>query len=236
MAHNTASAAAAHSSLETSSFFGPTLHPAVARLVGGRRGMVDGALPPALFVATSAIGGTVLSRPAAIVSAVGVAVGTAITLGAVRLVQHQPLKQVLRGLTALTVAVIFVLLSGEARAFFLPGLYVDAVYALLFAGSVAVGRPLAGVVYAALFQTGPAWRNDPRLRRVFAGASLGWSAVYALRAGTQAALYHEDAPVLMAIAKVSLGWPLTVLAVAATLAAVRRAVRSTATSPAAPRP
>jgi hypothetical protein len=194
--------------------------------------MVDGALPPALFVATSALGDTVLSRPAAVGSAVGVAVGTAITLGAWRLVQRQPLKQVVRGLVALTVAVVFVLLSGEARAFFLPGLYVDAIYALLFAGSVAIGRPLAGVVYAALFQTGPIWRHDPRLRRVFAGASLGWSAVYALRAGTQAALYHEDAPVLMAIAKVSLGWPLTVLAVAATLAAVRGAVRSTAASPA----
>jgi hypothetical protein len=47
-----------------------------------------------------------------------------------------------------------------------------------------------------------------------------------LRAGTQAVLYHHDAPVLMAIAKVSLGWPLTVVAVALTLAAVRKAVRS----------
>ena len=124
------------------------------------------------------------------------------------------------------VAVVFVLASGEARAFFLPGLYVDAVYALLFAGSVAVGRPLAGLVYAALFRTGPGWRSDPRLRRVFVAASLGWASVYALRAGTQWALYREDAPVLMAVAKVSFGWPLTVVAVAATLALVRRAVRS----------
>ena len=69
-----------------------------------------------------------------------------------------------------------------------------------------------------------------RLRRVFAVASLGWSAVYALRAGTQWALYQEDAPVLMAIAKVSLGWPLTVVAVALTLAAVRRAVHSRPTA------
>jgi hypothetical protein len=226
MSQITSSEAAALRPLETSSFFGPSLHPAVARLVGGRRGMVDGALPPALFVATSALGGTVLSRPAAIGAAGGVAVGTAISLGVWRLLQHQPLRQVLRGLIALTVAVVFVILSGEARAFFLPELYVDAVYALVFAGSVAVGRPLAGVVYAALFQTGPAWRNDPRLRRVFVGASMDWSAVYALRAGTQAVLYHHDAPVLMAIAKVSLGWPLTVVAVALTLAAVRKAVRS----------
>lgn len=195
--------------------------------------MLDGALPPALFVATSALGGTVLSRPAAIAAAAGVALGTAIVLGAWRLLQHQPLQQVLRGLIALTVAVVFVILSGEARAFFLPGLYVDAVYALVFAGSTLVGRPLAGVVYAALFGTGPAWRNDPRLRGVFVGASLGWSAVYALRAGTQAVLFHQDAPVLMAIAKVSLGWPLTVFAVALTLAAVRKSLASERTGAAA---
>jgi hypothetical protein len=229
MSQVTSSGAAADRSLAISSFFGPTLHPAVARLVGGPRGMVDGALPPALFVATSALGGTVVSRPVAIGSAFGVAAGTALTLGVWRLLQKQPLKQVLRGLIALTVAVVFVVLSGEPRAFFLPGLWVDAAYAVLFAGSVAVGRPLAGVVYAALFQTGPAWRHDRRLRRVFAVASLGWSAVYALRAGTQWALYREDAPVLMAIAKVSLGWPLTVVAVAVTLAAVRRAVRPRST-------
>ncbi|WP_148575388.1 DUF3159 domain-containing protein [Nocardioides caldifontis] len=226
-------ATAADRSLEIPSFFGPNLHPAVARLVGGRRGMVDGALPPALFVATSALAGTVVSRPTAIGTAVAVAAGTAVGLGIWRLLQRQPLKQVVRGFVGLTVAVVFVLLSGEARAFFLPGLWVDAAYAALFAASVAVGRPLAGVVYAALFQTGPAWRLDRRLRRVFAAASLGWSAVYAVRAGTQWVLYREDAPVLMAIAKVSLGWPLTVVAVAATLAVVRRAVRTRPTDAAA---
>ena len=226
MSHTTSTGAAVDRSIEVPSFFGTELHPAVARLVGGRRGMVDGALPPALFVATSALGATVLSRPLAVGAAVGVAAGAAIILGVLRLRHQEPLKQVLRGLIGLAVAATFVVLSGEARAFFLPGLYVDAAYAVIFAGSAAVGRPLAGVVYGALFRTGPSWRNDPRLRRVFAGLSLGWSAVYALRAGTQWVLYREDAPVLMAIAKVSLGWPLTVAAVVLTLAVVRKAARS----------
>jgi hypothetical protein len=55
---------------------------------------------------------------------------------------------------------------------------------------------------------------------------LGWSAVVALRSRTQGGPLHQDAPVLMAIAKVSLGWPLTGVAVAVTVAAVRKAVRS----------
>ena len=217
--------------LDTASFFGPNLHPAVSRLVGGRRGMVDGALPPAIFVAVSALGGMVVSRPWAIGFALALAAGTAVSLGIWRLRQDQTLKQVVRGLVALTVAVIFVVLTGEPRAFFLPGLYVDAAYAVLFASSVLVGRPLAGVVYAALFQTGPGWRQIAKVRRAFVVATLGWSAIYALRAGAQWFLYQADAPVLMAVAKVSLGWPVTIVAVALTLAAVRRAVRgSTGTS------
>ena len=227
MTQNTISVADRQGSLETSSFFGPTLHPAVARLIGGRRGMVDGALPPALFVAVSAVGGTVMPRPLAIGAAVGVAAGTALTLAVWRLLHDQTLKQVVRGMVGLTVATLFVILSGEPRAFFLPGIYVDAAYALAFAGSVVVGRPLVGLIYAALFRTGPGWRQNLRVRRVFVAASLGWSAVYALRAGSQWGLYQHDEPVLMAIAKIALGWPLTVVAVALTLAAVRRALRST---------
>jgi hypothetical protein len=152
---------------------------------------------------------------------------TALTLGVLRWSQGQSLKQVIRGLVALTVAVVFVVLSGEARAFFLPGMYVDAFYAVAFAGSVVVGRPLVGLAYAALFRTGSAWRDDARVRGTFVIASLGWSGVYALRAGTQWVLYQQDQPVLMAITKITLGWPLTVVAIALTLAALRRAVRAT---------
>ena len=227
MTDNTIQARGGASPLEVPSFFGPTLHPAVARLIGGRRGIVDGALPPALFVATNALGGIFLSRPQAITAAVAMAGTTALTLGVLRWSQGQTLKQVIRGLVALTVAVAFVVLSGEARAFFLPGMYVDAFYAVAFAGSVVVGRPLVGLAYAALFRTGSAWRDDARVRGTFVIASLGWSGVYALRAATQWVLYQQDQPVLMAITKIALGWPITVAAIALTLAALRRAVRST---------
>ena len=69
------------------------------------------------------------------------------------------------------------------------------------------------------------WRDDPRLRRLFLLATFGWSAVFAIRAGVQALLYREDLPGLLAVGKVLLGWPLTLAAVALTLAAVRRATR-----------
>jgi hypothetical protein len=72
------------------------------------------------------------------------------------------------------------------------------------------------------------WRDDPRLRRLFRLATSGWSAVFAVRAGVQAFLYREDLPGLLAVGKLLLGWPLTLAAVALTLAAVRRATRRAA--------
>ena len=52
-------------------------------------------------------------------------------------------------------------------------------------------------------------------------ATYGWSLVFGVRTAVQAVLYRADQPELLALAKVALGWPLTAVAIAATLAAVR---------------
>jgi hypothetical protein len=86
-----------------------------------------------------------------------------------------------------------------------------------------VGPSLYGLLYRR-----HDWRGDPRLRRLFLLATFGWSAVFAVRAGVQAFLYREDLPEWLAVGKLLLGWPLTIAAVALTLAAVRRATRRSA--------
>ena len=95
------------------------------------------------------------------------------------------------------------------------------------AGSALLGHPLVGTIYGLLYGH-QAWRADARLRRLFLLATFGWSGVFAVRAGVQAFLYREDLPGLLAVGKLLLGWPLTLLAVALTLAAVRRATRRSA--------
>ena len=58
---------------------------------------------------------------------------------------------------------------------------------------------------------------------MFTLATLGWSGVYLVRVAAQAYLYRRDATELLVVSKLLLGWPLTALAVAVTLAALRRA-------------
>jgi hypothetical protein len=203
----------------------PAVHPAVAKLVGGRRGIIDGALPPLVFVATNALAGLVTDRSTSLAVAASTSVATAVLLVLVRLLRRESLKQALQGLLGLSLAVAFAVWSGEARDFFLPGMYVDAAYGIAFVASVLVGRPLVGVIYAFLFQAGNAWRHDRRLRRIFTLATLGWSAVYALRTVVQVLLYGADRPELLAVSKLLLGWPLTITVVVLTVGAVRSVER-----------
>ena len=194
-------------------------HPWMAAL-GGRRGLVDGALPPVVFVAANAISGM-----AGVAHALHVAVvaagATALVVLARRTLRGESVKGGLRGLAGLAVAVAFAVWTGQARDFFLPGIYVDAAYGVAFAASAVVGRPAVGYLYGALFRVGASWRADRRLRRVLVAATYGWSLVFVTRTAVQAVLYRADQPELLALAKLALGWPLTAAAIAATLAAVR---------------
>jgi hypothetical protein len=212
-----------HGTLEPRTGRNDTLRPAVIRYIGGRRGFVDGALPPVGFVAVNAIASTFMARPDALRTAIAAAVGTGLGLVALRLARREPLQQAVRGLVGLAIAAVFAARSGDARGFFLPGIYVDAAWAAVLATSIVAGRPLVGSVHAAVFGRGAGWRRDTRLRRAFAVVTLGWAGVYATRALVQAGFYTADEAGLLAASKLILGWPLTIAAVALTLKYVRRA-------------
>jgi hypothetical protein len=57
--------------------------------------------------------------------------------------------------------------------------------------------------------------------------TLGWAGLYAPRAGVQAAPYAGDQPELLALAELSLGWPLTIGAAAVSLAWLRHSTTTT---------
>jgi hypothetical protein len=202
--------------------------PIRARLMstlGGLRGVVDGGLPPLLFALVNAVVGAHTTRQTGLWAATAAAAVVGLGLVVLRRARREPLQQALGGLAGLAIAIGFALQSGEARGFFLPGIDVDAAYAIVFFGSALVGRPLIGVIYGLLSGRRGQWRHDPSLRRTLTWATVGWSLVFAVRAGGQAYFYLGDQPALLAAGKLVLGWPLTVLAVALTFAAIGRTTR-----------
>ncbi len=132
--------------------------------------------------------------------------------------------------TTAFLAALALLLAG----FFLPGIWINIAYGSVFLVSAVVGYPLVGAIYSAVEGLGSSWRQDARLRRVFAWATVGWSLVFASRAVVQGTLYLMDRPGWLAVARLLMGWPLTIVAVAATVALVKRARARVAPAPTTP--
>ena len=201
----------------------PHATPALVEALGGKRGLIDSGLPAVVFVFVNSVVTALSDRDTGLRSALVAAVLSGVAVVVLRVLRKEPLQQAVSGFLGLGLAVFFALRSGEARGFFLPGIWINVGYGLLFLGSALIGRPIVGAIYAAVDGTVHRWREDARLRRVFAFASVGWALVFASRAAVQGTLYVMDRPGLLAAARLLMGWPLTIAAVAITVAGVKRA-------------
>lgn len=196
--------------------------PALVEALGGKRGLIDSGLPAVVFVLVNSVVQAFDDRSTALNAAIVASIVSGVAIVVLRLVRKETLQQAISGFLGLAVAVYFARRSGEARGFFLPGIFINIAYGLVFVGSAVLGRPVVGYVYGALEGLDARWRADARLRRTFAVASVGWSLVFASRAVVQAVLYVMDRPGLLAASKLLMGWPLTIGAVALTMAYVKR--------------
>lgn len=196
--------------------------PALVDALGGKRGLVDSGLPAVVFVLVNSVVAALGPRGAALNAAIAASVLCALVIVGLRLVRRQTLQQAFSGLFGLAIAVFFARRSGEARGFFLPGIYINVAYGAVFLVSALASRPVVGYVYAAVDGFDAGWRDSPRLRRTFAVASVGWALVFGARAVVQTVLYVMDRPGLLAATKLLMGWPLTIGAVALTVAYVKR--------------
>lgn len=179
----------------------------LAEAIGGVRGLVDSALPATVFVLVAATAGL---RPA-----VGVAIGASVVLFLVRAARREPLRYAASGVLGVAVSTLVALRLGRAEGFFLPGIVFSAGYAVLFAGSILVRRPLVRVIMAALGRPAPTGA-------VAIGTTALWAGVFAGRAVVQGLLYAAGSVGWLAAVRLLMGWPLTLAALALTVAVVRR--------------
>lgn len=200
---------------------GEQARPALIEALGGKRGLLDSGLPAAVFVSVNTVVTAFSDARTGLRAAIVAAVLVGLVVVLVRLRRRETVQQAIGGFFGLAVAAVFAARSGEARDFFLPGILFNLAYSAAFVVSALLGRPLVGYVYAAVGGLDGGWRGDQALRRAMAVASIGWAAVFALRAVVQGALYLADRPGLLAAARLLMGWPVTIAAVALTVAFVR---------------
>ena len=183
----------------------------LSQAVGGWRGSLETALPTIAFVAGWTL--TKEVRPSLI--AAGVA---AVILAGLRLAQRQSLQYVLSAVFATAIAAFFALRSGKAEDAFLPGIIINAVYAVGTLVSVLTRYPLIGFVVGAgdpEAKTDPLrWRRDPSMVQVCGRLTLVMVAMFAIRVAVMYPLYLAGNIAALGAAKIALGWPLWAAAIA----------------------
>ncbi|MEV0697576.1 DUF3159 domain-containing protein [Saccharopolyspora sp. NPDC050389] len=185
--------------------------------MGGVSGLAYSAVPIVVFVLVSSF----TSLMPAIWSAIGVAVAIAIF----RLVRKEPLQPAISGVLGVAVCSFIAYRSGDAKGFFLLGIWTSLIYGGVFLVSVLARWPLVGVAWSALNGLGFSWRKQRRALRGYDLATLAWTVVFAAKYVVQQWLYDSDQTGWLAFARIAMGYPLTGLALVVTVWAIRRAAK-----------
>lgn len=203
----------------------PSFAEQISTQLGGWRGMVEAAIPVGVFIVVNLVWAL---EPAVLASA-----GVAIAIAAVRLAQRRPVRYAVNGLFGIGLGAFIAWRTGEARAFYLPGIFISYGYAGAMIVSVLVRQPVVGWLWSVLFAGGKSnWRGDRRLMRTFMWLTVLWAAVWIAKVSAQAGLYVADQEHLLGIARLVLGAPPYALLLAITILVVRRVQRSAAPEPA----
>jgi hypothetical protein len=189
--------------------------PTVLQQAGGMPGLIYGSLPSVVFVVTDAVTG--------LHTAVALAVGAGAAIALLRLLRKQPVQPALSGLLGVAIAAFVAYQTGDAKDYFLVGIWGSCVLAVVFFASVLLRRPLVGVIWGAVTGRGQAWRADTSARMGYDIATLALVAVFAARFVVQNWLYGQDATGWLAFARIAMGYPLTAVALVVVVWAVRRA-------------
>lgn len=185
---------------------------------GGIRGLVYSGLPVTTYAVTSAA----LGRIPAVVAALTVA---ALVL-TWQLARRESLRPALFGFAGVALCAGLALVTGQAKDFYLPGIWIALLTAVLFTGSILVRRPLVGVVWAWVTGRDGSWRRVPRVRLAFDIVTAVMAAVSWSRFVVKNHLYASDQAELLAVARLAMGWPLFLVTTTLMVVAIRYAIRA----------
>lgn len=190
----------------------------VLETFGGWFGIVEAIVPSLTFV--------LLFR---FVGDLGVAVAVPAVLGVlaiiVRLVMKQPVGGAVAGLFGMVVSGLIAVVTGQGVDYFVLGLWINALWTVGLAVSIAFGWPLLGVVVGLLWPELEHWRRSRRQRLWMHGLTIMWMGVFVIRLLVQVPLYQAGAVEALATARIVMGVPLYAFAVILSVILARQCAR-----------
>ncbi|MFE3291237.1 DUF3159 domain-containing protein [Rhodococcus sp. NPDC059234] len=194
-----------------------TQQQSILEQLGGISGLVYSTLPILLFVPVNSVFG--------LTAAIWAALGVAAVVLVWRLVVRGTIQPAISGFIGVGICAFIAHRTGDAKGYFLFGIYTSLLYAAVFVVSILVRWPLVGVLWGFLNGHGNSWRKSRPALRAYDIATVAWALVFAARYLVQSQLYDTDHTGWLAVSRVGMGWPLTALVLLVTVWAVRRADR-----------
>jgi hypothetical protein len=199
----------------------------LASALGGRRGMLEAAVPTIAFTAL-----WLTTRELQL--ALAVSIGAALLLLVARLVQRSSVQFVMNALFGIGIGWVFVTLAArrggsedeQALAYFLPGILYNSGYFVVMALTCLVGWPLVGFMVGSVTGDPTAWHADKQVVRLSARLTWLLALPCLLRAvvqgpiwlgGSSGAIDADAAIAALGVLKIALGWPLQLAALGAML-------------------
>ena len=197
----------------------------LAKALGGRRGMLEAAVPTAVFTVS-------FLTTHQLKLAVLVAVGCAAVLLVVRISQRSTPQFVVNSLFGIGIGALFAWRAArgggdandQALAYFLPGILYNLGYAVVMVFTILIRWPVIGFLVGSVTGDPTGWRTDRGIVRLC--SRLTWLLVLpcVIRVAVQAPVYlagrngwwdQDSAVATLGVAKLVMGWPLQVAALAA---------------------
>lgn len=199
----------------------------LSKALGGRRGMLEAAVPTIVFTVT-----WLTTRTLEL--ALGTSVAVAVVLLVVRLVQRSTVQFVVNALFGIGIGWFFVRLAAsrggsedeQALAYFLPGLLYNGGYAVVMAFTCLIGWPLVGFMVGSVTGDATAWHRDKQVVRLCTTLTWLLAVPCVVRVLLQAPVWIggwsgsidvDLAIAALGILKIALGWPLQLAALAGML-------------------
>ena len=197
----------------------------LAEALGGTRGMLEAAVPTIAF---TVIFLTLHDLRTAII----VSVACAAVLLVVRLVQRSTPQFVVNALVGIGIGALFAWRAArgggdageQALAYFLPGLLYNAGYAAVLIFTIVIRWPLVGFIVGSVAGDPTAWHADRHVVRLCSRLTWLLALPCLARVVVQTPIYlagrngwwsSDSAVAALGVAKLTMGWPLQVAALAA---------------------
>ena len=174
----------------------------VISALGGKRGLIDSGLPALVFLIVFNISGKNVN------SAIYSAVALSIILTAIRLVKRETIQHAFSGLVGVAICALFSKRSGNAADFYLPGLYINIGYGLLYAIANLAKWPILGVMLGPILGENFMWRKDTARLAAYIKAGWLWVGMFSIRLLVQYPLYKSGNINALGTARLAMGYPL----------------------------